>query len=207
MTSKIYLAVIAASIATIGSASAAQISGTISFNGNVTAYVNNTATGATDYNFGNDHSLKFSGTVVTTPAPTLAFSGIAVGSAVSMYSPLLINQPGVTAPPAGTPLWSVGTFQFFVDPGALTQSLGTPNGLTDTMSISGFGTVHDTSLALSDAYGSWTATFTSGNSGGVTFQWGSSYATGTPETGTSIMMLGLGLGAMAAFGQFRKQVD
>jgi hypothetical protein len=75
------------------------------------------------------------------------------------------------------------------------------------MIITGPGTVHDQSATYDDNYGTWTATFTSGaSSTEINLRWNSSapFDVNAPETGTSVLLLGLGLAAIGAYGQFRK---
>jgi len=186
------------------SATATPITGSISFNGNVTPYVNASGTGteATDYSLA--HSLVFGQTSVSAGANG-SFSGVTQGSAVSMYSPLLVNPPGLPVP-ATTPLWAtaIGGFTFTLV--TLTEDvLVSP---FNTMTLRGTGTLSD-GKAADTTTGTWVATFTTANSAnGATFSWNSSSmadVAAVTDHATSIMLLGFGLVSLGAFGSFRKQ--
>jgi len=178
------------------SANATVINGGISFNGNVTAYLNSTGTGtiATDYTLA--HSLVFSTSFVSAGANG-SFMGIAVNTPVLMYSPLQVNPPGLPVP-ATSALWTVGIYSFTLS--TLTEPLDTSTALE----LVGSGIMSDGNPADSNT-GTWTATFTTS---GSTFSWNSSSsatAATVPEAGTSLLLLGLGLTALGAYAQFRKQ--
>jgi hypothetical protein len=193
------------------SAQANPITGTVSFSGGVTGYLNTTGTGATSSDFTQDHSLVFSGISVV-PVSTLntgTYAGLG-GSTVTIYSPLQINPTATPPVPSPLPLWSIGgtTLSFTVT--TLLQSISTPPGSSlpnSALNLFGTGTLTDGNPADS-VTGTWNAVFSSaiGGNGQVTFSFGSVSGATVPDGGTSLMFLGLGLTALAAFAQFRKQV-
>jgi hypothetical protein len=85
-------------------AQASIITGGISFNGNVTAYSDNSGSGPLATSLAAAESLGFGPSVVSDGANG-SFSVIAANTPVTMHSPLLIN-PAVSIP-ASTPLWQV----------------------------------------------------------------------------------------------------
>jgi hypothetical protein len=182
---------------------AVPISGSISFNGNVTPYVSTTGTGATAANYSLAHSLVFGQSFVSAAASG-SFAGVPINSAVSLYSPLMVNAPALPSP-ATTPLWttSIGGFAFTLT--TLTEdTLASP---FNTMTLRGTGTMSDGNPLDSNS-GTWVATFTLAQSGtGETFSWNSSSdaTVNVPEHSASFVLFGVSLLALGAFGYFRKE--
>ncbi len=173
-------------------AQASTIHGGISFDGSVTPYIANNGTGpvANDYTLA--HSLVFGQSFVAAGANG-SFAGVAQDTQVSMYSPLQINP---TALPIGNqPLWTVNGFSFTLT--TLTEPSVSPTVLV----LQGSGVISDSNPADSNT-GTWVATFTTA---GSTFSWNSSSAATVPDAGTSLLLLGMGLTALGAFAQIRKQ--
>lgn len=196
IASKIALtAVVAGGLAL--STQATPITGSISMNGDETAYTSTGGTGAVDGDLSTAKSIVFNHSFVSTsPAPNGSFTGLG-GLSVTMAPFLNINPAQVP----GTAIWSVGGFSLVLN--TLT-TVGTP---TQTiLTLQGSGTLEDGNTA-DNTVGTWSAGFTSsGPSGTVTFSWNSSSAAVTPEAGTSVLLLGLGLAALGTYAQFRKQV-
>jgi hypothetical protein len=199
----------AVALSILPSAQANPITGTVSFSGGVTGYELSTGTGATSSDFSQDHSLVFAGVVVT-PVATLntgSYTGTG-GDTVQIYSPLLINPTGTPPVPGTTPLWSIlgTTLTFTVT--TLNQTISTPPGSSlpnSALNLFGTGTLSDGNPADSVS-GTWNANFTSALAGGTaTFSFSSTSAQ-VPDSGTSLVFLGLGLTALAGFARFRKQV-
>jgi hypothetical protein len=184
------------------SAQANLITGGISFNGNVTPYLNSTGTGTQASDFISAHSVNFGPTVVSAGANG-SFAGILSGTPVTMYSPLVFNPPTLPVP-ATSPIWSVTS-------GGVTYSL-TLSVLTEPvdqatfMTLTGSGILSDGIPADSNT-GNWVATFTTS---GSTFSWnsssGSTTAPAVPDAGSSLLLLGLGLVALGVFVKVSKQV-
>ena len=182
---------------------AIPITGSISFNGNVTPYISTTGTGpvATDYSMA--HSLVFGQTFVSAGANG-SFAAVPQNSQVSLYSPLLVNPTGLPVP-SGTPLWStaIGGFSFTLTT-LVEDVLLSP---FNTMTLRGTGIISDGN-PLDNTIGTWVATFTLAQAtGGETFSWNSSSradVAGVPDGGSSSILLGLGLASLSAFGCFRK---
>lgn len=183
---------------------AVPINGSISFNGNLTAYTGGNGDGSIAGDFTTAHSIVFGSTYVSAGANG-SFSGIAKDAVVtSVYSPLKINTPVV--PPSA--LWAVGGFTFTLS--SLIEPFVAPNVLV----LQGAGVMHDTAGIFSDNSGTWTATFSTASSGGdVTFSWNSSSAADpirtpnpTPEAGSSMLMLGLGMASLIGYGAVRRQI-
>jgi len=175
---------------------AGTITGSISFNGNVTPYVSTTGTAtiATDYSIA--HSLVFGQTFVSAGADG-SFSGVPLNSQVFLYSPLQINPPGLPVP-ATTPLWTtaIGGFSFTLT--TLTEDvLVSP---FNTLTLRGTGVISDGN-PLDENTGTWVATFTTAKSAaGETFSWNSSSQADTvpvSDGGNTAMLLGGGLWAFS----------
>lgn len=181
---------------------ATPISGSISFNGNVTPYVSVTGTGAVATDYSDAHSLVFGQSFVSAGANG-SFAGVPVNSQVFVYSPLVINPPGLPVP-AGTPLWTtaVGGFTFTLT--TLTEDvLVSP---FNTLTLRGSGELEDGNSADTET-GTWVATFTTASSAsGMTFSWNSSSQSSIPATdaSASFTLLGIGLIALSAIGYWRK---
>ena len=180
--------------------SAVPITGSISFNGNVTPFVNSTGTGtlATDYSMA--HSLVFGQTFVSAGADG-AFTAVPQNSQVVLFSPLRINPPGLPTPPT-TPLWAtaIGGFSFTLI--TLTEDiLVSP---FNTLTLRGTGLLSDGN-PLDNNTGTWVATFTTAHSAaGATFSWNSSSSgdiRGVPDGGSTIMLLGCGMLGLALWGR------
>ncbi|HUC86261.1 MAG TPA: hypothetical protein VL970_13775 [Candidatus Acidoferrales bacterium] len=182
---------------------AVPIVGSISFNGNVTPYVDSTGTGTVATDYSTAHSLVFGETFVAVGADG-SFASVPQNSQVFVYSPLIINPPSLPVP-STAPLWStsVGGFTF-------TLTLLTEDVLVspfDTLTLRGTGVISDGNPADSNT-GTWVATFTTAQSqDGETFSWNSSSKgniPGVPDGGASFILLGLGLVSVRAFSFFRK---
>jgi hypothetical protein len=205
-TNKLKLSLVAAgslalSMAPITSM-ATPINGTISFFGNVTPFTGPPSspgvTIASDYTTA--QSLVFGFTQAASGANG-SFASVTAGTVVTMNGPLGVNPAVINS---SGPLWSVGGFTFTLT--TLTESLDTPTVLV----LSGSGMMSD-GIAADNNMGTWVATFTSASSGpGVTFSWNSSSGasiptTVVPETGASLLMMGMGLAGLGVFAKFRKQ--
>ncbi len=165
-------------------AHAAAIHGAISFNGNVTAYLNASGTGTEAMDFTLAHSLVF-GTTNVSANPTGTFAGITTSTLVDLFSPLEINPPQLPVPTT-SPLWQVTfggvTYKFTLN--TLTEPLDTSSALE----LSGSGTISDSISPSDSSPASWVATFTTS---GCTYSWNSSAkAVAVPEP-TSIAILSL----------------
>jgi|GEM_PF-4489540 len=228
-TSKIAFSAIMASAVALSS-QAGLIEGAISFGGNVNAYTGTSlpSSGASDY--ASAHTLVLgSGSVTAAPQGVFLTANGGINPPpsvpVSFSAPQIqINtgNPFLVVPPAGTPMWSVttslgSTFSFYLS--SLQEVLGAYNPIThsvDTLTLLGAGTISDDNGVADNLQdnpnASWVATFTVSSIGNGlnSFSWSSSFAaiseTNVPETGTSVILLGLGLAAMAGYSQFRKQV-
>jgi hypothetical protein len=201
----------AVALSILPSAQANPITGTVSFTGGVTGYENTTGTGATSSDFTQDHSLVFAGVVVAPVAAqnTGTFAGLG-GDSVTIYSPLQINPTGTPPVPGSAPLWSIGGTTLTFSVTTLNQSISTPPGSSlpnSALNLFGTGTLSD-GIPADSVTGTWNATFTSaiGGAGQVTFSFNSSTGVTVPDGGTSLVILGLGLTALAGFARFRKQV-
>jgi hypothetical protein len=196
----VYCGLVAGAVAlfaVIQSAQANTITGGISFNGNVTPYLNNTGTGTQASDYVSAHSVVFGPTVVSLGANG-SFAGISAGTTVNMYAGALEINPPALPFPVTSPLWSVGGFTFTLS--GLIESAVQPT----FMALSGTGIMSD-GIPADFNTGTWVATFTTE---GSTFSWNSSSgATGTsvPDGGSSLLLLGLGLTALTAFVKFSKQ--
>jgi hypothetical protein len=186
---------------------AVPFTGSISFNGNMTAYTGTAGSGPIASDFTTAHSIVF-GTTYVSAGANGSFSGIPQGATVtSVYSPLQINNPtlGQAVLPASS-LWAVGGFTFTLS--TLIEPFCSPN----IFILQGVGTFHDNGAVYSDTTGTWSATFTSASANtGVTFSWNSSSAAVpppnvTPDSGTSVLLLGMGVLALAGFAGVRRQV-
>lgn len=186
------------------SSQAVPITGSISFNGNATADAGLNGTGGVQGDLTLAKSIVFGSVAVagaggqTGTPPTGSFA--ALSGSVTM-TPLLNINPALVP---GTPVWSVGGFSLTL------LTLGTQFASTTSLTLYGTGTFSDGIPADSTA-GNWTATFTSSGPGstGITFGFNASSAAippSTPEAGTSVLLLGLGLAALGAYAQCRKQV-
>ncbi|MDA7644443.1 VPDSG-CTERM sorting domain-containing protein [Verrucomicrobiales bacterium] len=105
------------------------------------------------------------------------FSSIADATAVTMATSLTFD-PLFTV--TSNPLWSVGGFDFNL------TSLAVTNEQSNSLSLSGAGTVTNTSFT--DTPGTWVATF---NTAGSSFTWSSSNS--VPDGGATLSMFGLSL--------------
>ena len=228
-TSKIAFSAVMASAVALTS-HADLIQGVISFGGNVNAYTGTTlpSDGASDY--ASAHTLVLGSGSVTAPPQGGDFLTANGGINPPPFVPVSFSAPQIgintgnpflVIPPVGTPMWSVttsggSTFSFFLS--SLQEVLGAVNPVThivDTMTLYGAGTISDDNGVADNLQdnpnASWVATFTLSTANGQnSFSWSSSFGaianTTVPETGTSVILLGLGLAAMAGYSQFRKQV-
>jgi hypothetical protein len=197
---------LALALATTSNLTAAPISGSISFNGNVTPFVSTTGTGAVATDYSLAHSLVFGQTFVSAGADG-SFAGVTQNSSVNLFSPLQINAPGLPSP-ATTPLWttSIGGFSFILS--TLTEDvLVSP---FNTLTLRGSGELEDGN-PLDDTMGTWVATFTMADATmGETFSWNSSAessAKAVSDTSGCFMLLGLGMVSLSAFGRSCKEND
>jgi hypothetical protein len=178
--------------------SAVPITGSISFNGNVTPFVTTTGTGTVAANYSDAHSLVFAETFVSAGANG-SFASVPLNSQVTLYSPLEVNPPGLPVPPT-TPLWTtaIGDFSFTLT--TLTEDVLTSP--FNTMTLRGTGTLSDGN-PLDTNTGTWVATFTTATSGsGVTFSWNSSAQADIPSVadgGPTAILLGCGLLGLSLF--------
>jgi hypothetical protein len=177
------------------SVQAVPIRGSISFNGDETAFSGTGGTGSVDGDLSTAKSIVFNSTTVSTaPAPNQSFTGLG-GLAVTMTPFLNINPAAL---PAGA-VWSVGGFSMTL------TSLGTIGSPTQTsLVLGGFGMLSD-GIPADNNTGIWTATFTSSGPGstGVTFSWNSSSSGTVPDGGTTVLLLGA---ALSGLGLLRKKL-
>jgi len=168
------------------SAQAAKLSGAISFNGNVTAYLNSNGTGTEATDLITAHSLVFGPSVVSAGANG-SYSGITSGTAVTMYSPLDINPPALPVP-ATSPLWQVTegpvTYSFTL------SALIEPYVSSTALVLSGSGVMSDGTPGDANT-GTWIGTFTTS---GSTYSWNASSAAAVPEPASiALIVAGAGL--------------
>ena len=163
---------------------AVPISGTIGFTGPYVAN-NSNLTAATQITFSNSGLTQ----IVTDGSASGSFAGIASGTPVTMFTPLIVNQPGVVLP--NGPIWSVGGFSLTL------SSLGEVFNNANILALQGAGSITSTSLGLDTTPGTWVATFNNATSGAVTnFTFSASSAAnpaGVPEGGSTAVLLGLAL--------------
>ncbi len=185
---------------------AAPISGSISFNGNVTPFISATGTGTVASDYSLAHSLVFGQTFVSAGADG-SFASVPQNSLVNLFSPLQINPPGLPVP-ASTPLWTtaIGGFSFVLS--TLTEDVLTSP--FNTLTLRGAGELEDGN-PLDDTTGTWVATFTlAGANSGETFSWNSSAKADIPSVSDAsgcFVLLGLGMVSLGAFGRMRKEDD
>jgi len=175
-TLKITLAALAATLMTcafVPQADAALIDGAITFSGGATYDTMSLAT-ATRVN-------NFSDVVVQSTEGD--FSSIAVGTSVTMGSPWIFS------PSTPTPgLWTVGGFTYDLTSATVVfQS-------ADFLSITGTGTISGN--GFDPTPGMWNFTSQTPSANGI-FSFSAGTATqGVPDGGTTVALLGLGLGAV-----------
>ena len=148
-------------------AQAALIEGSIGLTGLYTVD-DSDLTAAEVITFGNTVSLGATGD----------FSGISDFTSVNMAASLTFD-PLFTV--TSNPLWAVDGFAFEL------TSLAITNEQTDSLSLSGAGTVSKT--GFEDSLGTWVATF---NNSGSSFTWSSS-SNSLPDGGATLSMFGLSL--------------
>lgn len=143
------------------------INGTIGLSGLYTVD-NPDLTAATEISFGSTFAFGGTGDL------DLGATPVSVTMATSLtFDPLFT----VTS----NPLWSVGGFDFELG------SLAVTNQATDSLSLSGAGTLSKT--GFEDTTGTWVASF---NSSGTSFTWSSS-TNSVPDGGATLSMFGLSL--------------
>jgi hypothetical protein len=161
-------------------AQASIVSGSISFYGNVTPYLDTTGTGTVATDFQSAHSLVF-GTSYTAASPTGSFSGIAENSPVTM-SLIQFNPPQLPA----AAIWTVGSYSFTLS--TMTEPVDQP----DFLVLTGAGILSD-GVPADDNTGVWIATFTTV---GGTYSWNSSFnsiAVPEPLSAGTLVIAGAGL--------------
>jgi hypothetical protein len=197
-TTKIALSAVAAGAVALSvgsqSALASTINGSVSFSGSVTPFTGSNGSGTQTSSYLTAGSVVFGLTTESASGGNGSFIGVLPGTPVTMISDLNVNPPGLPSP-LNQNLWSVDGFTFVLT--GLTESDLSAN----TMQLNGTGTMGD-GVAADSNTGTWVATFTSGSG---TFSWNSSSTANVPEGGTSVLLLGLGLTALGAYAQFRKQ--
>jgi hypothetical protein len=119
---------------------------------------------------------------------------IPLNSSVTMYSPLHINPTQLP----DAPVWEVGGFSLKLD--TLTSS-----GDSDSLTLSGRGTISSTNPLYDDTPGTWVATFNSdgGFTGPATFSWSASSGASVPDGGGTAVLLGSALILVGAANRFR----
>lgn len=139
-------------------------------------------------------SISF-GAITTDGSSTGSFAGIANGTAVTVFSPLLVNQgpvgntanTGTVLP--GSAIWTVGGFSLTLS--SLIEQFNSANSLN----LYGVGTL--TGPAGSDPTpGEWVATFNRSGGGtnvNFTFSASSSAIGAVPEGGATAALLGLSM--------------
>ena len=194
------------------SSQALPVTGTISFYGDVVA-TTSTAPGSpvvANGDFTQAGGLRFDLNQFVAANPSGSFASVIPNTVASLYPVLKINGPAI--PPGGAPLWTVtdaygDAFVFTLT--SLLEPLLTPH----VMVLTGTGTIHEQYVApgnptpmYSDNEGSWTATFNSVAAGPfVTFAWNSVGAfSPVPETGSTALLLGLGMLSVGSYARFRK---
>ena len=158
---------------------ALPISGSIGFTGPYMAN-NSNLTLATSISFDNGGVNQ----ITTDGVSTGSFAGIAEGTAVTMFTPLQVNGPGVTLPDG--PIWSVGGFSLTL------TSIGEQFNSSNSLNLYGVGVLSDGNSA-NDSIGEWIATF---NRSGTNFTFSASSSTSVPDGSTTVILLGLGLAAI-----------
>jgi hypothetical protein len=139
---------------------AGQITGGVSFIGNVTSYAGTNGTGAVITDFTQAHSLVFGSTTVGDNANG-SFAGTAHDEAI-FYSPLLINPP-MLPNPTNSPLWAIFGTSFTFTLSSLSEPVVSPHYLV----LQGTGTLADGNPADSSP-AAFVAVFVSA---GNTFGW------------------------------------
>jgi hypothetical protein len=113
---------------------------------------------------------------------TGSFSGIAVGTHVTMFTPLQVNGVGNSIVLPDGPIWSVGGFTL-----TLTSIWETFND-DSTLNVRGMG-IFSMGDTANDSVGEWIATF---NTAGDNFTFSASSAA-VPDSGTTAVFLGFAL--------------
>lgn len=195
MKKKLLLAAAVVAASVIGATVQADpISGTTGFTGSFTA-ANNNLTTAND--------LITISTASLNGIPTGSF----VGGVLTGFTPsITLNGPGgnpvITSQPVWTVTVGVHVYKF------TSTSDSTVTDLANINTIVGSGTVLDTSDG-DTANGSYNLSFTDTVAGGgVTLTWaGTTGATPpVPDSGMTLLLLGMGLAALGVFAVSRKQV-
>lgn len=157
------------------------ITGSIGFTGPYTSN-NPDLTLATSLAFANSGPSQ----IVTSGIASGSFAGVLPGTPVTMFTPLVINQPGVVLP--GSAIWAVSGFSL-----TLTSLAETFNS-SNTLNLFGKGVLSDGN-PLNNSIGDYVATF---NTSGVNFTFSAS-SSAVPEAGTTAAMLGACLLALGVF--------
>lgn len=163
--------------------------------------------------------LSFSGGAIfdtSNPGTSTELKGIlgaqvtAIGTSGS-FAVIPVNNAVTTLVTAGTPwaygsgfagIWSTTfggeTFSFDLN----TSSVSFRG--TDNITVQGTGTIHGSGVtAYADTTGNWT--FQGNTSGAGTFAFGAS-TSAVPDSGMTLLLLGMGLAALGVFAVSRKQV-
>lgn len=161
------------------SAEAKQISGNINFAGSVTFDTTNlgTATMVNNWNM-----------AIVSDAPTGSFSGIATGTHVTFATPYVFNPPTSYAS-----LWTVGGFTF-----SLTSS---KIKFQDNTLLTVFGKGFVNGPGFTQTPGTWSFSVTKSDGRTATnfsFQGNSSAVPTTPDSGSTVTLLGVAFMSIAA---------
>lgn len=180
------ISVLAMALALTSAAFAVPVNGSIGFTGPYTANDPN-LTLATQISFANSGPTQ----ITTDGTVSGSFAGIAAGTPVTMFTPIVINQgggpnpTGVTLP--GGSIWSVGVFSLTLT--SLVEQFNT----AQTLVLYGVGTLSNGNPA-DNSIGDWVATFSRSGSS-FTF---AATSSSVPDGGSTALLLGLGLLGLGA---------
>ena len=204
-TSKFALSVLTAgavALALVPGAQAVPITGTINFSGG-TVTLNNPTSGGIGTGVGQVNTITaFGGTTVVNndvgTTPTGSFTGTG-GSAVTFVSTGFTFAPALSPAPV-SPLWTFTsgglTYQF-----TLSAITGSNIGAGGALNLAGTGIFHISGGSFTDTAG--TFALTTVGTGPITLGFVAGDAS-VPDAGTTAILLGLGLTALAVFARFRK---
>jgi hypothetical protein len=194
-TSKIALSMIVAGAMAVVGAQATQITGSVNFTG---------GTVTLDQNPPNATTIEsFSGTTVVSgglTSPTGAYAGT-TGDVVTWGATPIVFSPSLGTPV--TPLWTfhdAGTgFTYSFNLSTITVD----NQLVGYLNLGGNGTVTITGTGSPYTTTGGTFTLTATGTGPLNFNF-TAGTSAVPESGTTAILLGLGVTALAIFAKFRK---